>query len=723
MFARIAIVATLLAASARAVEPAAPVESGLEDTLTLLQAEEKTVTANLRPETVDTAPAVVTVVDRREIAAMGARTLLDVLRRVTGVDVGRTSLGDDQITFRGQTNPAELLVLIDGQRINNPFNGYAPLDLPVAMIDRVEVLRGPGSALYGTDAFAGVIQVFTREPVGVVALAQAEDSGGGAFRLDGQRYQVGAGEREGKLYFGGSIGQAYRGGSLQTVSSDYLSTQNPSPLPSGGSQSATPGPLSDWRRQVTGDLHLKYSDALVDGDELALVGRLYSETHGEYFGPLATYAPQGSIGLDQDEAQLSYKAPLGHDFRLFLRTYADRQSIDDLIALTPQGYFSNPPNGYANGFFPNGEERMLSVQSLVLGGEAQLGVTLPFHNSATAGVQLERWLITGFSAQQNFTEAGDAASFGPPPNAAPLAGVSRDILGAYVQDIFEPISQLSATVGLRLDDYSDFGSSWNPRVSIVYRPISNVWVKGLYATAFSAPTFQELYDNTNADLNGGYVGNPALGPERITTGEAEVGASVPLTGGGLDLSANAFHNGITGEIVQVPIFGQNNPLQNAADVSVWGLEAQLRLRIPGFSVFGNVSDLYDDTATFEYQGPATQIGPTVSELTDVPRLLANLGASVGPFFGLTLTALGHYAYFRQSDQRTPLEAIHYWTIPAEADLDLVLSTQTFWSFFRAFVGVYNVTGTPIYNPTPFSQYVPNLPQMPRSLACALRVDY
>ncbi|MHB1844535.1 MAG: TonB-dependent receptor plug domain-containing protein [Deltaproteobacteria bacterium] len=725
---RIAIVAALVAAARSAAAAPAPTPAeaeGVEDTLTLLQAEEKTVTSNLRPETEDTAPAVVTVIDHREIAAMGARTLLDVLRRVTGMDVGRTPLGDDQLTLRGQTNPAELLVLIDGQRINNPYNGYAPVDLPVAMIDRVEVVRGPGSALYGTDAFAGVIQVFTRQPVGVIALAQTGDSGGGPLQLDAQRYQVGAGDREGKLYFGGSVGQAYQGGSLLTIPSDYLTTQNPSPLPPKNSQSLAPGPLSDWRRQLTADARLVLSGGLIDGDELALVGRFYDETHGEYFGPLATYAPQGSIGLSQGEAQLSYKAPLGSLAKLSLRAYVDRQGIDDLIALTPPGYFSNPPDGYANGFFPNGQERTLSVATSTYGGEAQLGAELPFHNSATVGAQLERQLVTAFSAQQNFSASGDAtAGFVPAPGATPLSGgVSRDILGVYVQDIFEPVPQLSATVGLRLDDYSDFGASWNPRASVVYRPIPSVWVKGLYATAFSAPTFQELYDNTNADLNGGYVGNSALGPERLQNAEVELGTSVPLSGGGLDLSGNVFHNGIEGQIVEVPIFGTQNPLENAANVSLWGLEAQLRLRVPGFSVFGNVSDLYDDQVTFQYQDAAVAIGPTVSELTDVPRILANVGASVGPYFGLTLTALGHYAYFRQNDQRTPLEAVHYWAVPAEADLDLVLSTQTFWSFFRAFVGVYNVTGTPLFDPTPFSQFAPNLPQMPRSLACALRVDY
>ncbi|MHB8417454.1 MAG: TonB-dependent receptor plug domain-containing protein [Myxococcales bacterium] len=730
---RPALPALLLAAvllGTTAAAPAPAQDQGIEDALTLLQAEQKTVTADLRSETPDAAPSVVTVYDHRQIAAMGARTLLDVLRFTTGVDIGRTQLGDDQVTFRGSINPAELLVMVDGMRINSVYDGYAPMDLPVALIDRVEIVRGPGSALYGTDAFVGVVQVFTRHPEGVVALIEPEDSGGGAFSLDGIRYQLGAGTRTGKFYYGASISQTTSSGAIESIGNDAL---NPpassgvnaplSPL-TGRSQSATPGDLSDSRNQIVGDVHLSGQGLLVDGDVLALTGRLYSETHGEYFGPLGTLAPDGNLSRAQDQAQLSYDVPLSSVFALQVRLYLDREHIDDLIDLNPAGYVAVPP-GLSSGFFPDGQQKSLALTDWTYGGEGRLTAKLPFHNTATAGVQVEEQEVTAYSAAQNFS-AGGAYLGGlvGDPNAGQLAqGVSRTIASAYLQDIFEPWSQLSITAGLRLDDYSDFGASWNPRLSVVYRPTRFLWVKALYANAFSAPTFQELYDNTNADLNG-YVGNPSLGPERIWTGEAEVGLTLPVgSGGGLDASVNAFHNDITGSIEEIPLFGNETPLANAGNLSQWGLEGQVRLRVKWFSVFGNVSDMIDDRVTFAYSDPALQIQATSSEITDVPRVLANLGASVGPFAGLTLTALGHFASERENDWRTALERLHLWTIPAEADLDLVLSTATFWSFFRAFVAVYNVTGTPMYDPTPFATYVPNLPRFPPSFACALRMDY
>jgi outer membrane receptor protein involved in Fe transport len=492
----------------------------------------------------------------------------------------------------------------------------------------------------------------------------------------------------------------------------------------GLSQSAAPGLLSDWRNQLTGDVRVAGTSLFTDGDELAVTGRVYSESHGEYFGPLATLAPDGSISLTQDQAQLSYNAPLSSVVKLMARLYVDRQNINDLIDMNPPGYVSVPP-GLSSGFFPDGEQKSLTVSSLTYGGEARLTATLPVHNTATAGVQLEDEAITFYQAGINFGPGGNyLGGLQPDPNAGQLAdGVSRRVLGAYLQDIFDPWAPLSIIAGLRLDDYSDFGSSWNPRVSVVYRPSSLFWVKALYGSAFSAPTFQELYDNTSADLNGGYVGNPNLGPEKIWTGEGEVGLKLPLGSGGFDVSANAFHNDISGSIEEIPLFGNLTPLENAANVSQWGVEGQVRLRYKWLSVSGNVSDLIDDRVTFSYSDPAIQLQATSSELTDIPRVLANLGISVGPFYGLTLTALTHFASERQNDWRTALETAHAWTIPPEVDLDLVLSTATFWSFFRAFVAVYNATGTPMYDPTPYANDVANLPRMPTSFICALRIDY
>lgn len=123
------------------------------------------VTATRQPISASEALASVDVIDRDEIAAAGNASLVDLLASRPGVQV--TSNGgpgsNSSVFIRGATS-GHTLVLIDGMRVGSATSGAPTLEtIPLALIDRVEILRGPASALYGSDAIGGVIQVFTRK--------------------------------------------------------------------------------------------------------------------------------------------------------------------------------------------------------------------------------------------------------------------------------------------------------------------------------------------------------------------------------------------------------------------------------------------------------------------------------------------------------------------------------------------------------------------------------
>ena len=124
------------------------------------------VTATAAPEPELSVGAATTVITRERIEAGGYRTVAEVLRDVPGVDVVRSG-SDGAVTFaqlRG-ANSTQTLVLVDGQRLNSPFfPGYDLSGLTTEDVERIEVVRGPFSALYGSDAIGGVIQIFTRRP-------------------------------------------------------------------------------------------------------------------------------------------------------------------------------------------------------------------------------------------------------------------------------------------------------------------------------------------------------------------------------------------------------------------------------------------------------------------------------------------------------------------------------------------------------------------------------
>jgi vitamin B12 transporter len=122
------------------------------------------VTANRLQLAIDDTLSSVSVIDRARIEAYGALDVVDLLRAEAGVDVVRTGgLGAQTAIFMRGANSNQVLVLIDGVRVSSSTAGtYAFEQLPLAQVERIEIVRGPRAALYGSDAIGGVIQIFTR---------------------------------------------------------------------------------------------------------------------------------------------------------------------------------------------------------------------------------------------------------------------------------------------------------------------------------------------------------------------------------------------------------------------------------------------------------------------------------------------------------------------------------------------------------------------------------
>jgi iron complex outermembrane receptor protein len=125
------------------------------------------VTASVRSSSESKAPASLTVIGEDEIRMSGAATIPELLRRVPGIDVAEMDPSDTNISFRGFNRRVsnKVLVLVDGRSVYQDFLGgtfWPLLDVAVQDIQRIEVIRGPGSALYGANAFAGVVNIITK---------------------------------------------------------------------------------------------------------------------------------------------------------------------------------------------------------------------------------------------------------------------------------------------------------------------------------------------------------------------------------------------------------------------------------------------------------------------------------------------------------------------------------------------------------------------------------
>jgi hypothetical protein len=181
----------LLVLAASLPARAAPVDPFTEpDEAALFRAEERVVTVASRfAQTVEQAPSLVTVITDAELRARGCRTLADALAEIPGVFITMSKEGRSLAWFRGVVSPdnSKILLLLDGVPWYDGVYAHAWIDeyVPLVNVKQIEVIKGPGSAVYGTNAFAGVINVVTYRAAdlqGGFARAEVGATGAGASR-------------------------------------------------------------------------------------------------------------------------------------------------------------------------------------------------------------------------------------------------------------------------------------------------------------------------------------------------------------------------------------------------------------------------------------------------------------------------------------------------------------------------------------------------------------
>jgi vitamin B12 transporter len=323
--ARVAAVLVFAAGGARAAaQQAAPVKETVVVTATAAAEEESAV------------GAATTVITRERIENEGFRTVAEVLRSVPGVDIVRSG-SDGSVTFaqiRG-ANSTQTLVLVDGQRLNSPyFPGYDLSSLTTENIERIEVVRGPFSALYGSDALGGVVQIFTR-PAGPGLAGQATAEGGDA------------GQRAGSVF-------ASWGSNALGVSGSYRDGRV------GGDRGN-----SDWRQQNGA---LRIEGRFADAGRIALEGAIEESDLGVP-GPVGRETPRARYGVRQERLSLpvSFSPAPGHEATLLFADVFSRPHFDD-----PGSFFSSRTDarslqGRASDAWTSGANRLTGFVSFERG--------------------------------------------------------------------------------------------------------------------------------------------------------------------------------------------------------------------------------------------------------------------------------------------------------------------------------------------------------------------
>lgn len=470
------------------------------------------------------APSIVSVITGDEIKNMGARNIMDVLRVVPGFDMTMMpSVGTCRVNVRGMTSSAhnnKIKVMLNGHSLSAMWGGLQQVinTIPLADIRQIEIIRGPGSALYGAGAFLAVINVITREGGDGPSVVACK---GGSHNTVHPYGRLSYEKNDFKLSMYADYHET--DGSAELVESDAFGTR---PL------SAAPGDTTNNSDYANFRGDLRYKDFYMSG----------------YYSKITTELPIGiSAALtDEDDAsymyafgEAGYKLPITEKGNLEIRAFYDYTEQDALVEI-----FSEETAATVFGW-TNGE----SVMGLPHADNNLWGAELTADYEAGRGVRFVAGTSFEYNEQFDIKSYSTANITGKPlevngityspmqylggmtdisENGNWLEDADRTVYAFYGQGMFDikdrfslekGVKNLSLTAGVRYDNYDDFGSTLNPRFGVVYAPISDLYFKVLYGTAFRAPNFKELY----AINNPATVGNAELDPETIMTAEALVG--------------------------------------------------------------------------------------------------------------------------------------------------------------------------------------------------------
>lgn len=548
------------------------------------------------------APSVATVITAKQIENMGARTVTEALINVPGLHVYPSPFNrlNNSFSIRGvhtDQNP-QVLFLVDGLPIREEYTGARPqtFRMPIHSVSRIEVIRGPGSAVYGADAYAGVINVITKD---LTDKKEASLGGNyGSFNSSNLWYQNAF--QVGAAKFGLAVETLKSDGDddrvlqrdLQSIFDDIIGT----------SASKAPSPLNT-NYDI---LDIKLSGTFNDIKS----NFWYWDNNDAGVGAGAGQAldPVGTQNTTIYQFDIKYDWKISSwdataQYRYYKMTDKANFSVLPENALVPIGADGNlnlvNPVGmglFVDGFLGNPQptEKLHSIDFTFLStdidehqirigtGFSQRKLTANEEKNFGPGV-IDTQLMAELFAQGEIMVIDGTLTDVSGSEYIFVKNVDRKNSYLSIQDQWQFANDWELTSGIRYDYYDDFGSTINPRIALVWEVSQNISTKLLYGRAFRAPAFDTLY----AINNPVGIGNPNLEPETIDTIEFSIDRHLQNN---IRWSMNLFSYKSKNLIDFIADQGATSTTaQNAKDQEGYGLEAELTWKMDNNSLDLNYS--------------------------------------------------------------------------------------------------------------------------------------
>lgn len=505
------------------------------------------VTATTSERSADTAPASVTVVTGEELRARPARDVLDALRDAPGLNIRAVGgLGRRVVSMRGMES-RHTLVLVDGERIAATDQVFGLSDLqfgwvPMEAIERVEIVRGPLSSLYGSDALGGVINIITRD-------AGRQWSGGARLTAGNTTRDAGGDNKQASVHLAGPLGER-----VSLVVDAAWQKQQPQPDPANAR-------IDQREGQEQSSLRARLQWRPSENQRLALTMMKSDEDrwYGTSTGKVPLYYRQ-SYDFDRSQIGLSYDAGIGGGTLHLAAQVADIHQVQR----------------NTNGVAPSPEQ---GARETTVNGH--YGIALGEDHQLTAGFEArEEWL-----EHPSFARGHEAL---------------RQYAG-FLQDEWTLTDRFDLVAGARLDHHELFGNEVSPRLYAVWQPAEGWTLKGGYSRGFKAPMLKQISPEYRFDGPHSFIGNPDVKPEKSGNFELSLG----YANADYWLRATAYRNKVEGLIDAVCISLCAKPLgrlyryENVSDARIRGAELEAGVELPhNLRLSGNYgyTDARDATA-------------------------------------------------------------------------------------------------------------------------------
>lgn len=532
-------------------------ESSLEQGIRQLQSEVQVETATKRATKLQDVPMTVAWIPGDELEGTGQFSLCDAIQYFPGMECRRGPMRKAAISARGLGSnflSNRLLLLQDGRPQTDSWTGqfYGDETTPLTNVKQIEVIRGPGSSLYGSNAFSGVINVIRRNPSDLI---KENNNVGADLRLLGGQY--------GTYRLQSTV--AGRAGELEALANYYGFNSDGAPIfsdPTTGLEDH-----NQWSKthQVSGKVLYKglSLDADFTSSSLGRPGGTQVSTVGNC--GRCHYTPNDQEDVQTFNANAQFDRKVSDNFRVFAQAYTvfKRRTVDQENMITGQ---LEPSLGKRNR----------------IGGEARGLVTVGNLN-LTIGGDVKRDTVNNRNILPEFTPEQ----------------MEQTVVGGFLDGDFRITPNLIASAGVRYDHYMIPEEVWraqssqlSPRASLVFHAIPNLLtLRTNYGRAFRAPSLAELAINQQMYAST-LLGNPYLRAETLDTVEAAV--DIWAAEGAVRLTGTGFYNLARDFINQEFTLGSTSRFANVGDARVIGFEVEAAAQVKPLNSVFDVAYQYMD---------------------------------------------------------------------------------------------------------------------------------